>query len=308
MPRKLTTEQFIQKATEIHRSYYDYSRTEYINGKIKVEVLCPKHGSFLQLPSSHLNGCGCLLCGRTKTKKARKLNTLTFTKRSKQIHNNKYSYERVIYTNNSTKVDIFCKRCQRYFFQTPNSHLLGQGCPTCGREQCHKSKRLTTEDFIERAIETHKDFYDYTKTTYKRNDKRITITCPIHGDFTQEAYSHLRGHGCHACSKLGVSQKALRWLNEIEKQYELCLQTAAKGGEFTIPGTKYKADGFCHETNTVYEFYGDKWHGNPKLYEYDEQCHPFSNECAGDLYKKTKRREDRIKALGYNMVTCWETE
>ena len=32
----------------------------------------------------------------------------------------------------------------------------------------------------------------------------------------------------------------------------------------------YKFDGYCEKTNTVYEFYGNYFHGNPKLFNKDE--------------------------------------
>lgn len=46
MTRKLTTEEFVQKAREIHRDKYDYSKVEYKNSNEKVCIICPKHGKF----------------------------------------------------------------------------------------------------------------------------------------------------------------------------------------------------------------------------------------------------------------------
>ncbi len=44
------------------------------------------------------------------------------------------------------------------------------------------------------------------------------------------------------------------------------IQYALNDGEYQIPGTRYKADGYCSETNTIYEFHGDYWHGNPSKF------------------------------------------
>ena len=41
-----------------------------------------------------------------------------------KIHNNKYSYERVIYKNAYTKIEIYCKKCNTYFWQTPGNHMF----------------------------------------------------------------------------------------------------------------------------------------------------------------------------------------
>ena len=66
MPKRYTTEEFIEKAKEIHSDKYDYSKVVYKNSSTKVEIICPKHGSFFQNPYSHLNGCGCPRCGKEK--------------------------------------------------------------------------------------------------------------------------------------------------------------------------------------------------------------------------------------------------
>ena len=59
----LTTQNFIEKAREIHGNKYDYSKTVYVRNDIPVIITCPEHGDFLQKPSYHLNGCGCQKCG-----------------------------------------------------------------------------------------------------------------------------------------------------------------------------------------------------------------------------------------------------
>ena len=75
--------------------------------------------------------------------------------------------------------------------------------------------------------------------------------------------------------------------------------------EYRIKNTKWKADGYCAETNTIFEFHGDFWHGNPKLY-LETDKNNVSNKTMGYLYKKTLEREQKIKDLGYNLITMWE--
>ena len=60
--------------------------------------------------------------------------------------------------------------------------------------------KATTESFIKNAREVHGDFFDYSKTIYITSRKPVTITCPIHGDFTHKASSHLYGNGCKHCA------------------------------------------------------------------------------------------------------------
>lgn len=57
-----TTEEWAYEANKVHNGRYDYSKTNYINSKTKVCIICKEHGEFLQLPTHHLNGVGCPMC------------------------------------------------------------------------------------------------------------------------------------------------------------------------------------------------------------------------------------------------------
>lgn len=56
-------EYFANVAREKYGDFYDYSKVSYINRKVKVKIICPIHGEFLQLPNNHLSGYGCTECG-----------------------------------------------------------------------------------------------------------------------------------------------------------------------------------------------------------------------------------------------------
>lgn len=64
MAAKLTTEQFIQKAQEIHGDRYDYELVEYVHSHTKVKINCHTHGVFEQTPTNHLNHNGCPICAK----------------------------------------------------------------------------------------------------------------------------------------------------------------------------------------------------------------------------------------------------
>lgn len=70
-----------------------------------------------------------------------------------------------------------------------------------------KRKRRTNEEFIKECIIKHNNFYTYTKTKYVKMHSKIIITCPIHGDFEQEANPHLMGQGCLKCSIEKIKDK-----------------------------------------------------------------------------------------------------
>ena len=74
-----------------------------------------------------------------------------FINEAKSIHGEKYDYSKVEYVNNSTKVRIICP-IHGEFYQTPKSHLHGNGCPRCGIIKRSNSKSYTTKSFIKKAI------------------------------------------------------------------------------------------------------------------------------------------------------------
>ena len=128
---KLTNEEFIAKARKIHGDYYDYSKVNYINSKIKVCIICPIHGEFWQQANSHLNGEGCVKCSYIYRGKIQSISTDEFIKRAKEIHGDKYDYSKVNYISNNTKVCIVCPK-HGEFWQTPSGHINSkQGCPKC---------------------------------------------------------------------------------------------------------------------------------------------------------------------------------
>ena len=109
---------------------------------------------------------------------------------------------------------------------------------------------------------------------------------------------------CPKCTPSGYSKVAIRWLNELAQSQNIHIQHAENGGEFTIPGTNYRADGYCIATNTIYEFHGSVFHGDPRLFDPEDLS--YFGVKYGDLYAKTMLKEKIIRELGYNLVVMWE--
>lgn len=129
MSKRLTTEEFIRRAREIHGDKYDYSKAQYVNAKTKIAIICPSHGIFEQIPDKHLRGAGCPMCKADK----RRLTQEEFIKRASFTHNNFYDYSMVCYKDNESKTTIICP-IHGAFEQRPHNHLKGQGCPLCARD------------------------------------------------------------------------------------------------------------------------------------------------------------------------------
>ena len=184
--RKLTTEEFVERARNIHGDTYDYSQVEYMGMEVPVKIICSKHGEFLQSPNNHLKGHGCLQCTKIDD---RKLGLNGFVDKARQVHGDLYDYSKSVYVNSKTPVTIICSK-HGEFQQSPNKHLQGQGCPRCA-----KNCRDTKESFIEKARDVHGELYDYSKVSYVDTYVKVCIIDPVYGEFWQTPNAHLNGRG-----------------------------------------------------------------------------------------------------------------
>lgn len=94
------------------------------------------------------------------------------------------------------------------FFQKPASHVRGVACSKCSDIVAADKRRLTTEEFIERAREVHGAKYDYSKSEYMTSHGKVEIICPEHGSFWQSPATHTMGNkaGCPGCAVSGFDQ------------------------------------------------------------------------------------------------------
>lgn len=143
--------------------------------------------------------------------------TPKFIKEAHGVHGYRYSYTKAIYSGNLSPLTIVCKE-HGPFPQTPRAHLLGRGCPTCGRLNQHRaSKPYTVEQFVEKARAKHGDKYDYSKVVYTTREELIIIVCEKHGPYEQIAKAHLQGRGCTMCGRrLGQGKQRVLTPDEIE--------------------------------------------------------------------------------------------
>lgn len=162
-----------------------------------------------------------------------KLTTEEFIKKSKTVHGDKYDYSKVNYVNATTKVCIICPE-HGEFWQLPNNHMKGVGCPSCSG-----NKRMTTEDFKKRL----KTLYPNTnilldKVVYKNNHTNVTLICPEHGEFERWPTSLLEKMECPECQKI-------RLHNMFAKKTDVAISDFRK-----IHGDKYDySKTFYNKTN-----------------------------------------------------------
>ncbi len=217
--KKLTKEEFIAKAKAVHGDKYDYSHVKYNGCRQKVVIICPKHGTFWQLPNCHANGQGCPKCFNEIRSAIRRLTLDEFTQKTNIVHNCKYDYSKVQYINSQSPIKIICPT-HGLFMQRPASHLHGQGCPKCHAMKISQAKTKTQADFIRDARKVHGAKYDYSKVVYKGSYEKVCIICPSGHEFWQAPYCHISGQGCPVCLESNGEQTIRQALTKVGIDFE----------------------------------------------------------------------------------------
>jgi hypothetical protein len=298
---RLSITEFIERATQVHGNKYDYSLVDYHSSKIKIKILCRKHGVFEQRPDIHLGGKGCYDCGKDKASKIKSHTSKEFIEQAIKIHGNKYDYSLVEYKSNNTKINIICKK-HGIFTQRATNHTSGQGCPDCSTE----NKSSTLEEFIDKALKIHGNKYDYSLVKYNGTIEKIEILCKKHNkSFWQTPSDHTNNEtGCPDCGKnhsKSVSKIETQWLDSKR------ISKKNRNRYITANNQKYNVDAYIPQSKTIYEFYGDYWHGNPAKYAPDD-VNGRNKKTFGELYKTTIKREQIFKDAGYKVVSIWEND
>ena len=111
-------------------------------------------------------------------------------------------------------------------------------------------------------------------------------------------YKRTQGSSCPVCARgSSVSKISQEWLDRLN----------IKTREYYIKDLGFTVDGFDPGTNTVYEFLGDFWHGNPDTQVF-EDVNPVNKKSFGDLYKKTMNRLRLLEKSGYKVIHIWEND
>lgn len=284
-----------------HSNYYDYSKFD-LSNKIhnKVTIICPVHGDFLQNHLDHITS-GCPKCSLHNQRIKRSKFLIKDLAHLDQITNYQFDFSKSVFVSTSSRLYVKCKKHNLIFYNTAYHIARGAGCSQCKKDKISIKKRLTIEEFINRANIKHNKKYDYSHVIYKNLLEPVSIICPKHGLFKQKPREHLSGSGCQECANSRVSKISQEWLNSLN------LSKIIKEHIIITENRWYKADGYDPMTNTIYEFYGDYWHGNPAIFE-KHDINPSAGLTFGELYQRTLDRENNLKNLGYNITTIWEND
>lgn len=198
----ITLDDLIVKCNDKHgdKFVYDFSNLEKDR---TIDVTCVKHKSKFKIKwfnHIHQDNGGCKFCLTEHKRNTLKSDISVLKDRMASKHDYFYDYSMITdYENQHIKQPIKCPS-HGIFYQSIITHLRGHGCKICANTVLSEVRRKSQDDFISQCNNVHDNKYIYSKIKYKNADTKITITCPIHGDFEQIANNHLKGSGCVRCS------------------------------------------------------------------------------------------------------------
>ncbi len=250
-PAAHTTEWFICEAVKVHGDKYSYSNTKYKSLKTKVKIKCNTCKSvFAQVPTNHLKGHGCDKCAKLSIT----LSQGEFIRRSIETHSRdgaqEYDYSLVEYVSTKVKVQLVCLKCNQSFWQNPNGHMHGHGCP-----HCYSNHPLTLEQAQARVDSEHGGnvvIIKYAGNT-RYNSKLQCQTCSREWEARVGDVVH-QGNGCPQCCESQGERRVRIWLEsngfeyEPEKRFDTCRNINTLPFDFLVTheGVLIEYDGGLH--------------------------------------------------------------
>ena len=165
----------------------------------KVNAICSIHGEFKRKPTLTrllIEKTGCFRCRSSETQI--KKNNRDYISDFKKVHGDKYDYSQFEFKGVPRHITVICPTHGPFSILIHN-HLKGRGCRDCKSVKLAEERRSKPEDIIRRFNLIHNKKYTYERMNWVNYKTEITITCPKHGDFTQDPRNHIGGKGCPDC-------------------------------------------------------------------------------------------------------------
>lgn len=297
----LTFEEFVKAAQEKHGNRYEYDASTFTLAKEKLTIRCRTCGDvFSQQGNAHLQGSGCPRCSVERAHAKQAYGFDGFLTRAREVHGEKFTYFECTDPNWTQKSTVTwqCNDCGIIREQLVLNHLAGKGCAQCSGKMKH-----TVETMIAKAEKVHgRGKYDYSEVTaFSTVRDRIWVKCNhCKLRWSTMINNHLFGKGCPSCAfKQFVSKGETEWLDSLK------VPTGCRNTWIQVGARKLNVDALVG--NTVYEFDGDYYHGNPARFPRDK----VNRKCGvtmGELYDRTILRHNEIREAGYELIVMWESE
>jgi hypothetical protein len=326
--QKITKEIFLERYKEKFGYEYSGEFPDDFYGRSLIEIKCNVHGILYRSAFDVLGAhYPCQQCGKDARANSNRKNNekikVSFAERVlnfQKVHGDLYEYPEQEIKNGQSKINVICRKHGEYIIHM-HSHDKGVGCPKCRVEttKAYKESLIPREIRIQPTIlankkrqkpkeeieilfrEMHGDKFQYDWSTYNGKSGRIKVICPEHGETIQIVGEHLKSrYGCRFCANYCVSDSEKEWI----KQFEITESQKV----IPIENSFFKVDGYNLETNTVYEYLGDYWHGHPSYWNRSNGINHRNKIAFTELFEQTQTRLTNIMNLGYNIIYAWESD
>lgn len=198
--KRSNNSEFIKKSRKIHGDKYDYSKVNYITAVKKVEIICPKHGSFWMTPNKHLAGENCPKCAQSKGE--------YFIENILKILNLSYLPQYTISVNSELrtlfKIDFVIKLDKIYLIEY-NGIQHYKPCDYFGGKEKFKEQQLRDQEL--RTFVQNNSNYQLLEIDYRYNHQIIInkilefLNVPIDSNISSKLGELLENWKCQSAAK-----------------------------------------------------------------------------------------------------------
>jgi very-short-patch-repair endonuclease len=202
----------------------DRKNNIYKTTRLKLYHKCEvnEHKEYPQTPASHVQGQGCPECAGNQLKTHKKYISDCIKKGYDlpvERYNNKYF-------DSKKKLYHKCKVLEHVEYpQTPNGHLMGNGCPLCGIEQNRIKNARNHDVYVEICKILGLDLPEADDNNkYYNGNTKLFHKCAIleHKEYLHQPTLHLRGYiGCKECINISIIERQTKthqqYIDECKK-------------------------------------------------------------------------------------------
>lgn len=247
LKKQFSLNELLHEFNLVHNDRYDYSKITSYNGiDAKLDIVCVEHGLFKMSAYNHLyRKQKCPHCS-----KVGKPNTKEFVEKSNIIHNNKYKYDKSVYTSSHKKVIITCAK-HGDFEITPSHHIYDKrGCPRCTAKSFVSKSELDLVEYVKSIVDVDCEIVTNKSPDFFPNSQHLDIyiqklklAFEFNGNYwhseqfnKDEEYHTNKFYWCYAANVLLIHVWESQWRDEQYGLKELIRQIVnAKYTIDTIP-------------------------------------------------------------------------
>lgn len=237
------TNLFFERVVALHGDKYDYTGIIVRRWTDRININCPKHGTFTQEAYVHaIKGTDCPECARDKYRYS--ANRDLFIQKANEVFGKgRFDYSLIKLENESSYIDVICPE-HGIFNIRASSHLEGYGCKKCNREGRIEVHWEQFKKFLELKF---KDSLDFSNYVYKDTHTKSEVICPKHGVSYRSPNQLRDGIGCSKC-KISLGELLVsRLLESNGIPYER---------EFSFENSRFRFDFRILNLNILIEFHG----------------------------------------------------